>query len=174
MQSLASHLEELSQEKERRRRLSEQDDDPLSPAEVLEERPSEAVTAIGQYFVPFRPIDGEAKSTIALDRSTGEQLSCRVYDLKSFHTRMFLFSTGHMKGVHPIQEVLQSETRAYVFSDLTYGDLHHYLREKKKLSEVEAAPLFQQIVELVKEAHSRGIALRDIKLKKFIFEDESR
>ena len=31
---------------------------------------------------------------------------------------------------------------------------------------MEAAPLFQQIVELVKEAHSRGIALRDIKLKK--------
>lgn len=173
MQSLASHLEKLSQEKERRRRLSEHNEDPLSPAEVLEE-PGEAVTAIGQYFVPFRALDGEAKSTVSLDRSTGEQLSCRVYDLKSFHTRMFLFSTGHMKGVHPIREVLQSETRAFVFSDLTYGDLHHYLREKKRLSEVEAAPLFRQIVELVKEAHSRGIALRDIKLKKFIFEDESR
>ncbi len=61
-----------------------------------------------------------------------------------------------------------------VISNLIYGDLHQYLRERKRLTEVQAAPLFQQIVRLVRDAHSRGIALRDIKLKKFVFEDKAR
>ena len=42
------------------------------------------------------------------------------------------------------------------------------------LTEVQAAPLFQQIVRLVRDAHSRGIALRDINLKNWVFENKSK
>ena len=51
MQSLAPHLVKLSEEMERRRRLSEQDDKPLSPAEVLEEQPAKKVMGVGKSFV---------------------------------------------------------------------------------------------------------------------------
>lgn len=172
MQSLASHLEKLSWEKERKLSAHDASRCPLSPAEV--EETTEACTAVGRYFVPMSALRGVAQSTLCTDSSTGEQLSCRVYDYKFFQSKAALFSTGYVKGVHPIQDVRLTETRAFAFSKTNYGDLHQYLRERKRLSEVEAAPLFRQIVELVRDAHSQAIALRDIKLKKFIFEDEMR
>ena len=142
MQCLASHLVKLSEEMERRRRWSEQDDKPLNTAELLEEEePGQEVMGVGKYFVPFQALQEEAKLKVCSDRSTGEQLSCCVYDLEFFRARMVLFSIDDMKGVHPIREVLQSKTHAFVFSNITYGDLHQYLSAKGSLSEVEAASL---------------------------------
>lgn len=177
MHSLASHLEKLSWEKERKSVVLQASSSPLSPTCAQVEVPvstSEAVTPIGRYLVPLDALEGETKSTTCLDASTGVEHSCRVYDFNFFQRKAVLFSTGYGKGVHPIEDVLLTDTHAFVFSDINYGDLHQYLREKKRLTEVEAAPLFQQIVELVRDAHSRGIVLRDIKLKKFIFEDVLR
>lgn len=169
MQSLASHLEKLSWEKEKKLTTLKNNPSPPSPATT-----PEAVTPIGQYLVPLSALEGEPKSSICLDSTTAERLSCRVYDYKFFQNKAVLFSTGYVKGVHPIREVLTTQTRAFVFSNLSYGDLHQYLREKKRLTEVEAAPLFRQIVGLVTDAHHGGVALRDIKLKKFVFEDVLR
>lgn len=175
MQSLASHLEKLSWEKEKKKLSArETSASPIIPAAVQSRGTPEAVTPIGRYLVPLSALQGEPKSSICENSFTGEQLSCRVYDYKFFQSKAALFSTGYVKGVHPIREVFATQTRAFVFSNVNYGDLHQYLREKKRLTEVEAAPLFQQIVELVKDSHSRGVALRDIKLKKFIFEDVLR
>jgi tribbles-like protein len=180
MQSLTEHLESLSWEKEEKeRKLSARRASRcrLTPAEELEEDiPDEAVTAVGQYLVPLSALEGEPRSVPCIDSCTGEQLSCRVYNYKFFQSKAALFSSGYIKGVHPLREVLstQSRSHALAFSNTNYGDLHQYLREKKRLSEVEAAPLFRQIVELVRGAHSQGIALRDIKLKKFVFEDVLR
>jgi len=100
-------------------------------------------------------------------------MSCRVYEAKFFHTKAELY-LANIKGIHPIKEVINYGGRVFVFSDLTRDDLHQYLRDKKKLTEVQAAPLFRQIVELVRDAHAKGVALRDIKLKKFVFEDGNR
>ena len=55
-----------------------------------------------------------------------------------------------------------------------YGDLHQHLRQKQRLHETEAVLLFKQLVRLVCNAHAKGIALRDIKLKKIVFEDQRR
>ena len=176
--SLASYLEKLSWEKEEKKSLqsaSQASSKPASPPQAQVEVSAEPVTSIGQYLVPVTALQGaEANSVISLNTATGEKLSCRVYDLKFFRSKEVLFSIGHGKGVHPMKEVLLTESRVFVFSGSHHGDLHQYLREKKRLGEVEAAPLFRQIVELVRDCHSRGIALRDIKLKKFVFEDAAR
>lgn len=176
--SLVSYLEKLSWEKEEKKSLqspSQASSKPASPPQAQVEASPEPVTSIGHYLVPVTALQGvETNSAVSLNTATGEKLSCRVYDLKFFRSKEVLFSIGHGKGVHPMKEVLLTESRVFVFSGSHHGDLHQYLREKKRLSEVEAAPLFRQIVELVRDCHSRGIALRDIKLKKFVFEDGAR
>lgn len=186
MHSLASHLEKLTWERERKKELYLKGRiglgrlTPPTPQVLVQESvvPSqnslqEPVVPVGKYLIPLSALEGEPTSSTCLDGATGEELSCRVYDRRFFQSKAALFSAG-VRGVHGTREVLLTDSHAFVFSNLSYGDLHQYLREKKKLKEKEAASLFSQIVGLVREAHSRGIALRDIKLKKFVFEDVSR
>lgn len=54
------------------------------------------------------------------------------------------------------------------------GDLHSYVRIRKRLREAEAKRLFRQMCETVKACHDQGIVLRDLKLRKFIFADEEK
>ena len=62
--------------------------------------------------------------------------------------------------------------KVFVFSPKPFGDLHNYLKQRRKLKEGVAARLFQQIVLLVRDAHRKNVVLRDLKLKKFVFEDQ--
>ena len=62
----------------------------------------------------------------------------------------------------------------YIIFDQHYGDLHAYMKEKKRLEESEAKFLFRQCVEVVRDCHDNGIIIRDIKLKKFVFVDSDR
>merc|ERR1711976_642372 len=66
------------------------------------------------------------------------------------------------------------ETKAYIFFATTYGDLHSYVRSKRKLKESEAIKLFKQIVSVILHCHENGIVLRDLKLRKFFFLDPQR
>ena len=59
----------------------------------------------------------------------------------------------------------------YVVFEQFYGDLHTYMKEKKRLDETEAKHLFKQCVEAVNDCHENGIIVSDIKLKKFVFTD---
>lgn len=54
------------------------------------------------------------------------------------------------------------------------GDLHSYVRVRKRLREPEAKRLFRQMCEVVKSCHEQGIVLRDLKLRKFVFADTER
>ena len=42
------------------------------------------------------------------------------------------------------------------------------------ISLIDSFHLLSQVVAAVHEAHTRGIVLRDLKLRKFVFSDESR
>lgn len=178
MYTLASHLQQLTWEKEKRKISNDASGSGLAtpPASPQHANP-EPVVSVGRYVIPASSLEaGDPLSTLCLDSATGKHLSCRTYDLKFFQSKTALFSAGTgVKGVHPTRDVLLGgRNRVLVVSSMIYGDLHQYLRERKRLTEVQAAPLFQQIVHLVRDAHTKGIALRDIKLKKFVFEDESR
>ena len=174
MFSLAEHLEKLSHEQNKTWREDEAVSSPCpNPVVYLPVSRCEDMVCVDQYLVPVAALDGEPSSYLCVDHSSGEELSCRVYDAKFFQSRTELYLAG-IQGVHPLREVVTAGGRVFVFSEKTYEDLHQYLREKKKLTEVQAAPLFRQIVELVRAAHAKNIALRDIKLKKFVFEDANR
>lgn len=77
-------------------------------------------------------------------------------------------------NVATVTEIILGESKAYVFLDQNYGDLHSYVRQKKRLKEEEACRLFKQIVSAVNHCHQNGIVLRDLKLRKFVFSDAEK
>lgn len=62
----------------------------------------------------------------------------------------------------------------YIVSPRHYGSLHSYVIDKKKLTEAETYLFYHQILQIVAFCHERGIVLRDVKLRKFVFVDEHR
>lgn len=80
---------------------------------------------------------------------------------------------GH-PNINPVKEVLIGQTMTYIMFPPSRLDLHSYVRTKRRLRESTARILFRQIVSAVHEAHSKGIVLRDLKLRKFVFADEFR
>ena len=77
-------------------------------------------------------------------------------------------------NVNKVEEILLGQTQAYVFFSRHYGDLHSYVRNKRKLREPEAIRLFRQIVSAVEVCHENGVVLRDLKLRKFVFRNEEK
>ncbi|KAH7968605.1 hypothetical protein HPB52_010038 [Rhipicephalus sanguineus] len=80
---------------------------------------------------------------------------------------------GH-DHVNQVEEVLLGESKCYVFFKRSYGDLHSYVRSKRRLRESEALSLFRQVASAVQACHNAGVVLRDLKLRKFVFEDPER
>lgn len=100
--------------------------------------------------------------------------------------------------VYSFHEMFICEKDVYLFFKPHYGDLHSYMKEKKRLiatktmkilrsfsffkcliwlfrlKESEAKHLFYQIVKVVEQCHENGIIVRDIKLKKFVFADSEK
>jgi tribbles-like protein len=72
------------------------------------------------------------------------------------------------------QEVVVGQKQIYLVFPPCHGDMHCYVRTRRRLREPNARHLFRQIVAAVHEAHAKGIVLRDLKLRKFVFTDESR
>nr|KAG5694805.1 hypothetical protein BaRGS_019182 [Batillaria attramentaria] len=71
-------------------------------------------------------------------------------------------------------EVVLGQSKAYVFFPTNYGDLHSYVRQKKRLREDEARRLYRQIVSAITHCHENGVILRDLKLRKFVFKDPEK
>lgn len=78
------------------------------------------------------------------------------------------------KNIAATTEVVLGESKAYIFFHKNYGDLHSYVRQKKRLREDEAQHLFRQIVDAICHCHDNNVILRDLKLRKFVFTDPER
>ena len=76
--------------------------------------------------------------------------------------------------INAVKEVVRTDSKTYLIFPTPSTDLHSYVRTKRRLKEYQARHLFRQIVSAVHEAHSKGIVLRDLKLRKFVFNTESR
>ena len=87
-----------------------------------------------------------------IDALTGERLSVRVYKKKEFVQLASILLTS-CPGVNSPLHVISSDDEVITACKKTYGDLHEFLKSKKMLTEAQAAPLFRQIVDLVKHAH---------------------
>lgn len=80
---------------------------------------------------------------------------------------------GHAH-INPLQEVIVGDKYSYLLFPPCSTDLHSYVRTRRRLREPHARILFRQIVSAVHEAHTKGLVLRDLKLRKFVFTDDSR
>ena len=115
----------------------------------------------------------EADHHPSLDLRSHQPLNCKVYSLKDFQLLAPLVYSD-IEGVHTVLDVVRQEDKAYVFSTRPHGDLHNFLKQRRKMKEGLAANIFMQIVVLVQDAHRKNVVLRDLKLKKFVFEDPEK
>ena len=64
--------------------------------------------------------------------------------------------------------------KKYLLFEGHHGDMHSYMRSRRKLRESEARRLFRQAAKIVAKCHENGVVLRDLKLRKFVFADKER
>lgn len=138
--------------------------------------PEEECLKLGKYLL-FPQHDRLKSDTLyqAIDTTTCEQLTCKAFDLKSYRVALSPYwQVDDSEHIASISHIVLGETLAYIFFPRTHGDLHSYVRHKKRLSEDEARRLFRQIVSAICSCHDNGVILRDLKLRKFVFQDEER
>lgn len=111
----------------------------------------------------------------SLQVETQEEFVCKVVPIEKYQEVLSAYwSIGSHDHINEIEEIILGETRAYVFFAGHYGDLHSYIRGKRKLKETEASRLFHQVIQAVTHCHDNGVVLRDLKLRKFVFKDPER
>lgn len=82
---------------------------------------------------------------------------------------------GDQEGIRPPLELIQgSEGRSWLIVAPHHGDLHSYVRTRRRIREGEAQRLFSQVAKVVERCHEAGLVLRDLKLRKFVFSDAHR
>ncbi|KAK7803771.1 hypothetical protein U0070_013867 [Myodes glareolus] len=132
---------------------------------------SHCVSCIGKYLL-LEPLEGDHVFR-AVHLHSGEELVCKVFEISCYQESLApCFCLSAHSNINQITEILLGETKAYVFFERSYGDMHSFVRTCKKLREEEAARLFYQIASAVAHCHDGGLVLRDLKLRKFIFKDE--
>ncbi|CAN8026689.1 unnamed protein product [Ixodes persulcatus] len=133
-----------------------------------------AASLVGGRYILLEQLEGSAMYR-SVNVHTHEEFSCKV--VPSERCRQAL--AGHLRldgrdHVNQVEEVLVGDSLTYVFFKRSYGDLHSYVRAKRRLREPEALCLFHQVASAVQACHEAGVVLRDLKLRKFVFEDPER
>lgn len=128
---------------------------------------------IGKYVI--RQVSQTVETCTAVNRTTGEEYLCKVLPLSKYRQVLapYLATDGH-PNVVSIWEIVLGQNYAYIFFQRGHGDLHSYVREKKRLKQTEARDLAHQIIDAVCHCHESGVVLRDLKLRKFVFKDADR
>lgn len=105
----------------------------------------------------------------------GPTFSLQVFPIKHYQDKIrpYIQLPSH-RNITGIVEVILGETKAYVFFERDFGDMHSYVRSRKRLREEEAARLFKQIVSAVAHCHQSAVVLGDLKLRKFVFSTGER
>ena len=102
-------------------------------------------------------------------------VSFQVICIEKFHrTFSAYFTVGYHEHINEIEEIIYGATEVYVMFARHYGDLHSYVRRRRRLREGEAWELFRQIMLAVQHCHSEGLVLRDLKLRKFVFKNPQK
>ncbi|XP_023703515.1 tribbles homolog 2 [Cryptotermes secundus] len=132
-----------------------------------------SASLLGNKYLMLELVEG---STLfrCVNVHTKEELVCKVVRREASG----LLSAHYRMDAHPhvnaLREVLLGKRFLYLVFPPAHGDLHSYVRLRKRLREPEARRLFKQIAETVRACHDRGIVLRDLKLRKFVFSDAQR
>uniref|UniRef100_A0A915IP01 Protein kinase domain-containing protein n=1 Tax=Romanomermis culicivorax TaxID=13658 RepID=A0A915IP01_ROMCU len=113
------------------------------------------------YFELYGKLSAQSSEDVNFcDDSSSEEVMERIWPRRS---KLFMS-----------RDEISGEKRYYLFTPRHYGSLHVHVVDRKKLDSLQALRLYKQIVEAAAYCHSRGIILRDVKLRKFVFADEQR
>nr|XP_054754124.1 tribbles homolog 2-like [Lytechinus pictus] len=130
------------------------------------------VSRIGNYVLLE---EVAPKVNKCIDTLNNKECICKVVDVDKYREAFAVhFHLGYHPHINHVEEVLHGQSQAYVILPITHGDMHSYVRRKRKLREREAASLFHQMVQAVAHCHAHGVILRDLKLRKFVFKKEER
>jgi len=135
--------------------------------------PSKNSSKVGDYILT----DVNISSCLckAVHENTGREYMCQYIEMSKYRETLLPYTlVSPNENINNIVEVLFGKSYVYFIFERSFGDLHSYIRSKKKLKEGEACKLFQQIVQVVRHCHSKGVVIRDLKLRKFVFADPNR
>uniref|UniRef100_A0A3B5MC47 Protein kinase domain-containing protein n=1 Tax=Xiphophorus couchianus TaxID=32473 RepID=A0A3B5MC47_9TELE len=144
---------------------------PTNPAP--KSSPSQPPSRVGPYLL-FVSCERE-ETYRAVHTSTQKQYTCQVLPLQGFQERLAAYERiGKHDNICHLQDVVVGQDNLYVFLPDHHGDMHAYVRSRKRLDEEEAGRLFAQMLNAVVHCHHRGVILRDLKLRRFVFMDQYR
>ncbi len=140
-------------------------------------------TTIDYYkFVRLIGKGAFGKVTLAIHKLTGKYVAIKTIDKEhlkdEFSKRKVLREIYILKKIRHVNvirllEVFESPKQVLMVMEYAGGgDLLHYVRKKKCLSETEARPIFRQIVYGLAHIHSRNVLHRDIKLDNILLDGE--
>jgi tribbles-like protein len=149
--------------------------------------------SIGPYEL-LAPLEENSQTFTAVDTRCQDRLViCRRLD-RSKYTHMMRLADRFLSERKPVDVDEEDETRRayeqifpaaselivgddghyYYFEPKNFGSLHSYVVERKRLSEQECLWYARQIVRLLAYCHRNRVILRDLKLRKFVFQDAER
>ena len=95
------------------------------------------ICKVGKYLLLERP--GGSALYKAVDTESKTELACKIIDVNKFRETLApMFHLPPHDGINKIIEILVSDSYAYVFFERSFGDLHSYVRTKRRLKEEEA------------------------------------
>ncbi|XP_038136810.1 tribbles homolog 3 [Cyprinodon tularosa] len=144
---------------------------PTNPAP--KSSPSQPPSRVGAYLL-LESCEKE-ETYRAVHTSTQKQYTCQVLPLRGFQERLAAYDRiGKHDNICSLQDVVVGQDNLYVFLPDHHGDMHAYVRSRKRLEEEEAGRLFAQMLNAVVHCHQKGVILRDLKLRRFVFMDQYR
>nr|XP_057910530.1 tribbles homolog 2-like [Doryrhamphus excisus] len=134
---------------------------------------SQSKVRVGSYFL-FERYEGE-ETYRAVHADTQQEFTCQILPLHGYQEKLAAYARlGRHDNICSLQDTVIGPDSVHVFLPPHHGDMHAHLRSSKRLGEEEAELLFAQMLNAVAHCHRRGVVLRDVKLRRFVFTDRFR
>ncbi|XP_034020504.1 tribbles homolog 3 [Thalassophryne amazonica] len=144
---------------------------PRSPASKPSH--SQSLSRVGSYLL-VEPCEG-VETYRAVHVHTKQQYTCKVLPVLAYQEELAAYvRLGRHENICSPLDAVTGRDSVHVFLQGHHGDMHTYVRSKKRLGEEEAGHLFMQMLTAVTHCHHNGVILRDVKLRKFVFTDQNK
>jgi serine/threonine protein kinase len=92
---------------------------------------------------------------------------------KQLISSMSIEQIASKSNLHFFRDIISLERTAIVLYPNYSSNLHTYITEKHRLNEHESRNLFSQIIRAIQMCHRVGLIIRDLKLRKIIFNNST-
>lgn len=148
---------------------------------------STQLLALRQRYQVLEKLGAGCAGTVvhAVERATGSHVAVKIVPKRvlvdaeckrALAREVSVLSKLDHGNVVRFSAAFEDNDHVYISTELCrYGDLHEYLRSKRRgLDEREALKYLRQVLQALCYLHANGIAHRDVKLENVIFADNNR